>query len=97
MQYFNIAGDEDGDDEEEGGEEVMPSCFDYVMHFLTIFWKVLFAFVPPTGLIHLILTLLTTLYTAVSINTNNGREVTSYNSEFVIFSQNKELSSESQK
>ncbi len=26
----------------------MPSCFDYVMHFLTVFWKVLFALVPPT-------------------------------------------------
>lgn len=39
--------DEDGDDEER--EERLPSCLDYVMHFLTIFWKVLFAFVPPTG------------------------------------------------
>lgn len=47
-----------GDDDEEGGgeedeegeevEEVLPSCMDYVMHFLTIFWKILFAFVPPT-------------------------------------------------
>ncbi|XP_051531433.1 sodium/calcium exchanger 1-like isoform X3 [Myxocyprinus asiaticus] len=36
------------DDDEECGEEKMPSCFDYVMHFLTVFWKVLFAFVPPT-------------------------------------------------
>uniref|UniRef100_A0A1A7YTK2 Solute carrier family 8 (Sodium-calcium exchanger), member 2b n=1 Tax=Iconisemion striatum TaxID=60296 RepID=A0A1A7YTK2_9TELE len=34
----------DGDDEEER----LPSCSDYVMHFLTVFWKVLFAFVPPT-------------------------------------------------
>lgn len=51
------AGDDDegGDDEgEEGGEEgeeegeKLPSCMDYVMHFLTIFWKILFAFVPPT-------------------------------------------------
>nr|XP_055025906.1 sodium/calcium exchanger 3 isoform X1 [Misgurnus anguillicaudatus]XP_055025907.1 sodium/calcium exchanger 3 isoform X1 [Misgurnus anguillicaudatus]XP_055025908.1 sodium/calcium exchanger 3 isoform X1 [Misgurnus anguillicaudatus]XP_055025909.1 sodium/calcium exchanger 3 isoform X1 [Misgurnus anguillicaudatus]XP_055025910.1 sodium/calcium exchanger 3 isoform X1 [Misgurnus anguillicaudatus] len=39
------AGDED---EDEGGEERLPSCFDYVMHFLTVFWKVLFACVPPT-------------------------------------------------
>ncbi|KAM3173059.1 hypothetical protein ACTXT7_013250 [Hymenolepis weldensis] len=40
----------DGDDLEAIGEgEVkMPSCKDYVMHFLTVFWKVLFAFVPPT-------------------------------------------------
>jgi len=40
----------DDDDDEEGGEEKLPSCMDYVMHFLTIFWKVLFAFVPPTGI-----------------------------------------------
>lgn len=40
-----LAGD---DDEEESGEERLPSCFDYIMHFLTVFWKVLFAFVPPT-------------------------------------------------
>jgi len=47
------AGDDDdgGDDEGEEGEEaeeVLPSCMDYVMHFLTIFWKIMFAFVPPT-------------------------------------------------
>ncbi|XP_076870658.1 sodium/calcium exchanger 1a isoform X3 [Brachyhypopomus gauderio] len=35
-------------DDEECGEEKLPSCFDYVMHFLTVFWKILFAFVPPT-------------------------------------------------
>ncbi|XP_026106999.1 sodium/calcium exchanger 1-like, partial [Carassius auratus] len=39
------AGD---DDEEESGEERLPRAFDYIMHFLTVFWKVLFAFVPPT-------------------------------------------------
>ncbi|XP_032821007.1 sodium/calcium exchanger 1-like isoform X2 [Petromyzon marinus] len=39
------AGD---DDDEEGAEERMPSCCDYIMHFLTVFWKVLFACVPPT-------------------------------------------------
>ncbi|XP_038623362.1 sodium/calcium exchanger 2 [Tachyglossus aculeatus] len=39
-----------GDDEEDedGREDKLPSCFDYVMHFLTVFWKVLFACVPPT-------------------------------------------------
>ncbi len=31
------------------GEVKLPSCMDYVMHFLTVFWKVLFACVPPTG------------------------------------------------
>ncbi|XP_071482369.1 sodium/calcium exchanger 1-like [Diadema antillarum] len=39
------AGDDDAD-----GEEKLPSCGDYVMHFLTIFWKILFAFVPPTDI-----------------------------------------------
>ncbi|XP_056296657.1 sodium/calcium exchanger 2-like isoform X3 [Pseudoliparis swirei] len=37
----------DGDDD-EGCEERLPSCYDYVMHFITVFWKVLFACVPPT-------------------------------------------------
>ncbi|XP_056135820.1 sodium/calcium exchanger 1a isoform X2 [Lampris incognitus] len=36
------------DDDDDCGEEKLPSCFDYVMHFLTVFWKVLFALVPPT-------------------------------------------------
>lgn len=42
------------DDDEEGGEDGdevtvrMPSCSDYVMHVFTVFWKVIFAFVPPT-------------------------------------------------
>jgi len=40
------------DDEEEGeeGEEKMPSCGDYIMHFLTLPWKLIFAFIPPTGI-----------------------------------------------
>lgn len=42
---FSVGED---DDDDECGEEKLPSCFDYVMHFLTVFWKVLFAFVPPT-------------------------------------------------
>ncbi|XP_013927396.1 PREDICTED: sodium/calcium exchanger 3 isoform X2 [Thamnophis sirtalis] len=41
----SAAGEEE---EDESGEERLPSCFDYVMHFLTVFWKVLFACVPPT-------------------------------------------------
>jgi solute carrier family 8 (sodium/calcium exchanger) len=49
----------EGGDEEEGGEEgaeggepsepKSPSAFDYFMHFISLFWKLLFAFVPPTG------------------------------------------------
>lgn len=46
---MSAAGDED---EDESGEERLPSCFDYVMHFLTVFWKVLFACVPPTEYCH---------------------------------------------
>ncbi|KAJ4935894.1 hypothetical protein JOQ06_017421 [Pogonophryne albipinna] len=38
----------DGDDDEESSEERLPSCYDYFMHFVTVFWKVLFACVPPT-------------------------------------------------
>merc|ERR1712128_283182 len=40
------------DDEEEGeeGEEKMPSCGDYNMHFLTLPWKLVFAFIPPTAI-----------------------------------------------
>lgn len=26
----------------------MPNCFDYFMHILCIFWKILFACIPPT-------------------------------------------------
>nr|XP_013002261.1 sodium/calcium exchanger 2 [Cavia porcellus] len=43
----------DEEEEEDGSrEERLPSCFDYVMHFLTVFWKVLFACVPPTEYCH---------------------------------------------
>jgi hypothetical protein len=42
-----FAGD-DGSGEDDD-EEKLPSCGDYIMHFITLFWKLLFAFVPPTG------------------------------------------------
>ncbi|XP_033984985.1 sodium/calcium exchanger 3 isoform X1 [Trematomus bernacchii] len=45
MEAITVSADEE---EDESGEERLPSCFDYVMHFLTVFWKVLFACVPPT-------------------------------------------------
>ncbi|XP_067350979.1 sodium/calcium exchanger 2a isoform X1 [Channa argus] len=35
-------------DEGEGQDQLMPNCFDYFMHILCIFWKILFACVPPT-------------------------------------------------
>merc|ERR1712154_576577 len=33
-----------------GGEEKMPSCGDYIMHFLTLPWKLIFALIPPTAI-----------------------------------------------
>ncbi|XP_069985405.1 sodium/calcium exchanger 1 [Penaeus vannamei] len=44
-------GDEDEEGEEEEETEKLPSCMDYVMHFVTVFWKILFAFIPPTDLL----------------------------------------------
>nr|XP_057926779.1 sodium/calcium exchanger 1-like isoform X4 [Doryrhamphus excisus] len=37
------AGDDDDDDDKK-----LPSSVDYVIHFLTVFWKLLFVLVPPT-------------------------------------------------
>merc|ERR1719430_2991428 len=52
-EAFTVQAEDD--DEEEGedgeeGEEKMPSCGDYIMHFLTLPWKLIFAFIPPTAL-----------------------------------------------
>ncbi|XP_062896802.1 sodium/calcium exchanger 1-like isoform X8 [Mobula hypostoma] len=47
IEAITVSAGED-DDDDECAEEKLPSCFDYVMHFLTVFWKVLFAIVPPT-------------------------------------------------
>merc|ERR1711971_1455138 len=45
LEAFTVqAGD---DDEDEEKEEKMPTCGDYIMHFLTLFWKVIFSFIPP--------------------------------------------------
>jgi len=43
VEALSVSGG--GDDEEEENE---PTFCDYLMHFLTVFWKLLFAFVPPT-------------------------------------------------
>ena len=51
-QHLFWLGDDDEEEEGEGdeeGEEKMPTCGDYIMHFLTLIWKVLFAFIPPAG------------------------------------------------
>uniref|UniRef100_A0A8C9U1M4 Solute carrier family 8 member 1a n=2 Tax=Scleropages formosus TaxID=113540 RepID=A0A8C9U1M4_SCLFO len=47
IEAITVSSGED-DDDDRCGEEKLPSWFDYVAHFLTVFWKVLFAFVPPT-------------------------------------------------
>merc|ERR1712001_707982 len=49
---FTVQADDDEEEGEEGeeGEEKIPSCGDYIMHFLTLPWKLIFAFIPPTGL-----------------------------------------------
>lgn len=39
----------DGGDGEEEGVQETTGCGGYIMHFLTLFWKILFAFVPPAG------------------------------------------------
>lgn len=44
LPFFFFSGEGD----EEGGEPHQPSCCDYFMHAVTVFWKILFAFVPPT-------------------------------------------------
>merc|ERR1711994_928462 len=55
LDQFTDAFTVQADDEEEGeegeeGEEKMPSCGDYIMHFLTLPWKLIFAFIPPTAM-----------------------------------------------
>ncbi len=36
-------------DESTGDEDKPATCKDYILHFITFFWKFLFAFVPPTS------------------------------------------------
>merc|ERR1711923_517096 len=48
---FEVQADDDEEGEEgEDDEPKMPSCGDYIMHFLTLPWKLLFAVIPPTGI-----------------------------------------------
>lgn len=48
IEAITVSAGDDDEGADEDGEEKLPSCIDYVMHFLCIFWKLLFAFVPPT-------------------------------------------------
>merc|ERR1719153_1468040 len=47
-EAFTVQADDDDEEGEDGeeGEEKMPSCGDYIMHFLTLPWKLIFAFIP---------------------------------------------------
>merc|ERR1712055_624593 len=53
-EAFTVQADDDEEGEEgedgEEGEGKMPSCGDYIMHFLTLPWKVIFALIPPTAI-----------------------------------------------
>ncbi|XP_071964302.1 sodium/calcium exchanger 3-like isoform X2 [Antedon mediterranea] len=40
-----------GGDEDEKGNVIPPSMIDYLLHFISFFWKVLFAFVPPKNIL----------------------------------------------
>merc|ERR1712223_1709156 len=42
--------DEEEGEEDEEAEEKAPSMSDYIMHFLTLPWKLIFALIPPTGI-----------------------------------------------
>merc|ERR1712142_440054 len=55
VEAFQVSAGDDEEEEEEleegvEKEEKLPSCSDYVMHFITIIWKIAFAFVPPAEL-----------------------------------------------
>ncbi|KAH8419201.1 hypothetical protein KR222_010548, partial [Zaprionus bogoriensis] len=48
LTVVNSNNDKDLNSTEENTPEYVPTCSDYVSHFLCLFWKIVFAFVPPT-------------------------------------------------
>merc|ERR1719420_2043431 len=50
IDAFTVQAGDDDEGEEGEAEEKMPTCGDYIMHFLTLFWKIIFAFIPPAGI-----------------------------------------------
>ena len=53
-QAFSVKDDDDDDVVESGDgnnsqQDKPPTCKDYMLHFISFFWKFLFAFVPPTS------------------------------------------------
>lgn len=52
VEAFQVGeGGDEGEEGEEGGEPSAPSVGDYVLHYLSLFWKILFAFCPPTDIL----------------------------------------------
>ncbi|KAL0128871.1 hypothetical protein PUN28_003916 [Cardiocondyla obscurior] len=49
-EALTVSGGDEDEGEDGSGQSSSPSAMDYLMHSLTIFWKVLFAFVPPTDI-----------------------------------------------
>merc|ERR1711970_317784 len=45
-----VDDDEEEGEEDEEAEEKVPSMSDYIMHFLTLPWKLIFALIPPTSI-----------------------------------------------
>merc|ERR1712223_348669 len=45
-----VDDDEEEGEEDEEAEEKAPSMSDYIMHFLTLPWKLIFALIPPTSI-----------------------------------------------
>lgn len=43
IEALTVSSSGEDDDEKE------PSGLDYCLHYVTLFWKITFAFVPPTG------------------------------------------------
>jgi len=52
MEAFTVQADDEEEEGEDGeeAEEKMPTMGDYIMHFLTLPWKLIFAFIPPTAI-----------------------------------------------
>merc|ERR1712128_171960 len=50
LEQFTDALTVQVDEDDEGAEEKVPSMSDYIMHFLTLPWKLFFAVIPPTSI-----------------------------------------------
>lgn len=66
-------------------EEPSPSCGDYIMHFLTLFWKILFAFIPPTGNTHFILVCIECMTVCITPANDNVQSISDIYGGYVCF------------